>query len=90
MNAFKNIEVQCRCGLKLLKYKKRGKGRLQKIHRDRIAQDYFGLFSGFDAEGVEILCPVCGARFATIRSLQGKYVAKVNQGQLGIIRGGRG
>lgn len=90
MNDFKNITVFCKCGEKLVKYKKRGKGRLRKIHRDRIADDFSGVFSGYEEDGTEILCPSCKGRIATVRSMQGKFVAKVNQGQLGIIRGGRG
>jgi hypothetical protein len=90
MNGFKNILVYCKCGTKLVRYKKRGKGRLRKIHRDRITEDFFGIFSGYEANATEIFCPNCQGRIATIRSMQGKFVAKVNQGQLGIIRGGRG
>ncbi len=90
MNDFKNITVFCKCGEKLVKYKKRGKGRLRKIHRDRITEDFSGIFSGYEENGTEIFCPSCSGRIATVRSMQGKFVAKVNQGQLGIIRGGRG
>lgn len=90
MNDFKNILVHCKCGKPLVRYKKRGKGRLRKIHRDRITEDFEGIFSGYEKDNTEILCPFCEGRIATIRSMQGKFVAKVNQGQLGIIRGGRG
>lgn len=90
MNDFKTILVHCKCGEKLVRYKKRGKGRLRKVHRDRITEDFSGLFSGYEDDGTELLCPACQGRIATVRSMQGKFVAKVNQGQLGIIRGGRG
>ena len=84
---YKIWTVYCECGEKLVKYRKKGPGRLRKIHRDRIAKDFTGLF--FDDTspiGTDVFCPACKNRIATIQKVNGKYVNKVNQGQLGIIR----
>lgn len=79
--------VYCECGEKLVKYRKKGPGRLRKIHRDRIAKDFTGLFSDNKSPvGTDVLCPKCKKRIATIQKVNGKYVNKVNQGRLGIIR----
>ena len=86
-DTFRNITVFCKCGAKLVRYRKRGKGRLVKIHRLRITKDYAGVFSDETLpEGADILCPSCGARVATVKKVSGKWVHKVNQGQIGIIR----
>ncbi len=79
--------VYCKCGEKLVKYRKKGPGRLRKIHRDRIAKDFTSLFSDNESPiGTDVFCPKCKMRIATIQKVNGKYVNKVNQGQLGIIR----
>ena len=86
-NNYKLWTVFCKCGQKLVRYRKCGPGRLRKIHRDRIATDYAGIFiNDKSEEGTDIFCPSCKNRIATVRVVSGKYVNKVNQGQLGIIR----
>ena len=58
-----------------------------KIHRDCIAEDYTGLFiNDFSEKGTDIHCPSCEKRIATVQIINGKYVNKVNQGQLGLIK----
>ena len=84
---YSNWKVFCQCGEKIVLYRKKGPGRLRKIHRDRIAKDYHNLFlDNFDDEGSDILCPKCKQRFTTVKKVNGKFVNKVNQGQLGTIR----
>jgi len=84
---YKTISVFCKCGELLVKYKKWGKWRLRKIHRDRITQDYTWVFTDTTSPvGTDINCPQCHERIATIQIVGGKYVNKMNQGQLGIIR----
>lgn len=84
---YKTISIFCSCGQKLVRYRKRGKGRLVKIHRLRITEDVAGVFSDDSLiEGSEILCPSCNVRVATVRKVNGKWVHKVNQGKIGIIR----
>ena len=84
LTKYKVLTVFCRCGQKLLKYKKGPGRRLLKIHRDRITEDYTGLFlNDYSERGTNIHCPSCNKRFATVQIVNGKYVNKVNQGQLG-------
>ena len=80
------IKVYCKCGEKLLRYKKRGKGFLIKIHAPRIVEDYAGIFQEKLPEGESVFCPSCGVRFATVFKINGKWVFKINQGALGVIR----
>ena len=81
------LTIYCRCGCKLLKYKKGPGRRLLKIHRDRITEDYTGIFiNDFSDKGTDIYCPSCGNRIATVQIINGKYVNKVNQGQLGLTK----
>ncbi len=86
-NNYKIWTVFCKCGEKLVRYRKCGSGRLRKIHRDRIAEDFTGIFiNDKSEEGIYILCPNCQNRITTVRKVSGKFVNKVNQGQLGVIR----
>ncbi len=51
-----------------------------KIHKDRIIQDFAGIFgSNFDNENTDIYCPNCGGRLATVKCVNWKYVNKLNQ-----------
>ena len=87
LTKYKVLTVYCQCGEKLLKYKKGPGRRLLKIHRDRITKDYTGLFLSDCSEiGTDIHCPSCDKRFATVQVVRGKYVNKVNQGQLGLTK----
>ena len=87
LTKYRVLTVFCRCGKKLLKYKKGPGRRLLKIHRDRITEDYTGIFlNDYSAKGTDIHCPSCGSRFATVQVVNGKYVNKVNQGQLGLTK----
>ena len=79
--------VYCKCGTKLVNYKKGPGNRLLKIHRDRIAKDFTGIFiNDYSIEGTDIFCSNCNKRIATVKKIKGKYVNKLNQGQLGIIK----
>ena len=81
------LTVYCRCGQKLLRYKKGPGRRLLKIHRDRITEDYTGIFiNDYSVQGTDIFCPSCEKRIATVQTVNGKYVNKVNQGRLGITK----
>lgn len=87
LTKYKILTIYCRCGCKLLKYKKGSGRRLLKIHRDRITEDYTGIFiNDFSKKGTDIHCPSCHNRIATVQIINGKYVNKVNQGQLGLTR----
>lgn len=84
---FKIWTVYCKCGQKLVRYLKKGPGRLLKIHRDRIVEDFTGIFMDESSPvGTDVYCPNCNQRIATIQLVKGKYVNKVNRGQLGDIK----
>ncbi len=87
LTQFKILTIYCKCGIKLLKYKKGPGNRLLKIHKDRITKDYLNIFiNDYSDENTNILCPACNKRFATVKLIKGKYVNKINQGQLGEVR----
>ena len=87
LTQYKILTIHCACGKKLLKYKKGPGRRLLKIHKDRITKDYTNIFlNDFSDKNSNILCPKCKNRFATIQLIGGKYVNKINQGQLGIVK----
>ncbi|MBT4267652.1 MAG: hypothetical protein HN580_18970 [Deltaproteobacteria bacterium] len=87
LTKYKILVIHCQCGQKLLKYKKGPGRRLLKIHRDRITEDFTGIFiNDYSEKGTDIYCPSCNKRIATVQVINGKYVNKVNQGQLGLIK----
>jgi len=87
LTKYKILTIYCKCGIKLIKYKKGGGRRLLKIHRDRITKDFENIFlDNYDEKNSDILCPNCHQRIATIQIIGGKYVNKVNQGQIGEIK----
>jgi len=87
LTKYKILTIYCKCGEKLLKYKKGPGRRLLKIHRDRITEDFTGIFiNDYSEKGTDIHCRACGERIATVQIVNGKYVNKVNQGQLGITK----
>lgn len=87
LTQWKILTIYCKCGIKLLKYKKGPGNRLLKVHRDRITKDYTGIFeSDYSDENTDIICPSCNGRLATVKCISGKYVNKLNQGQIGDIR----
>ena len=83
LTKYKILTIYCKCGLKLLRYKKGLGRRLLKIHRDRITKDYTSLFKeNYSPKDTNIFCSKCKKRLATIKVVNGKYVSKVNQGQI--------
>ena len=87
LTKWKILTIYCKCGEKLLKYKKGPGRRLIKIHRDRITKDYTNTFiDNYSNKNTDIFCPNCTKRLATIQLIGGKYVNKVNQGQIRDIK----
>ncbi len=84
---WKTKTLYCKCGVKLLDYRKRGPGRWIKVHRSRISRDCTGIFSITLAKGESVFCPECGVRVATVQNIAGKWVFKLNQGAVGKIKG---
>ncbi len=87
LTKYRLITVFCKCWEKLIKYRKWPWRRLLKIHRDRIKIDYHNIFiENFEEAGSDILCPNCKERITTVQVVSWKYINKVNQGQIWIIK----
>ncbi|MDH3353412.1 MAG: hypothetical protein OEL87_03115 [Nanoarchaeota archaeon] len=86
LTQYKILTVFCKCGEKLVRYKKGPGRRLLKIHRDRITKDYTNILKNYAGKETKIFCPSCKERFATVKCVNGKYVNKINQGQLGKVK----
>lgn len=87
LTKYRIITVWCKCWEKLIKYKKWPWRRLLKIHRDRITKDYAGIFKENYAEAwSDILCPNCLERITTVQNMNWKFINKVNQGVIWIIK----
>jgi hypothetical protein len=87
LTSYKIITVWCKCGQKLVKYKKWPWRRLLKIHRDRITKDYSWIFlDNYDPAWTDLYCPSCKQRITTVQVVNWKYINKVNQWQIWIIR----
>jgi hypothetical protein len=80
----RSIEVDCKCGAALARYRKGGKGRLVKMFFDRILVDHAGVFlvEPHLALNEDIFCPQCRKRVATVHVIRGRYAAKMNQGAI--------
>lgn len=69
----RTVVVICtKCGAKLFKYHKNGKGSLVKCYEERIAQD----FTDGDAH-----CPSCGTEFARATMIHGRPAFKIIGGK---------
>lgn len=79
------VEVECRCGARLFKYRKSGAGRLIKCFLSRILIDYAGVPAGIKT-GENVHCPACRERVGTIQMIHGQPAVKLNQGQIKPIR----
>jgi len=84
---FKTIKVFCKCWDILVKYRKWPWRRLLKIHRDRIVKDYNNIFINDKSEmWTDIFCTNCKNRIATVLKVNWKYVNKLNQGQIWLVK----
>jgi hypothetical protein len=84
MRTGKIIDIDCRCGFKLFRYFKAGKGRLIKLMLGSISEDNVGL------KGAQTLtrpkCPNCGNCLGIIMMIHGEPALKLNQGSIKSIR----
>ncbi len=84
MRTGKIITVQCKCGQKLFRYYKAGKGRLIKLMVKRLTEDNVGL------EGLPTfsrpICPACKKDLGIIMMIHGEPALKINQGTIESIR----
>jgi hypothetical protein len=78
------IKVDCRCGQRLFKYYKAGRGRLIKCYMDKIREDYVGVID-LPREARPV-CPNCGKVLGIIRLVRGRPALKINQGTVQEIR----
>lgn len=84
MRTGKIIDLECKCGSKLFRYYKAGKGRLIKCLISRLTDDFVGL------KGAETfsrpVCPNCGKELGIIMMIHGEPALKLNQGTISPIR----
>jgi len=74
------INVECKCGQELARYKKVKRGSLQKMYLDMILEDRAGVFSRKFEVQENIYSPNCKKRIATIYMIHGRPAAKINHG----------
>ncbi|MCB5224222.1 MAG: hypothetical protein WCY21_02260 [Candidatus Cloacimonadaceae bacterium] len=84
MRTGKIIDIECRCGYKLFRYFKAGKGRLIKCMINRLTEDNVGLAGA--ATFSRPLCPACGRELGIIMMIHGQPALKLNQGTIKSIR----
>lgn len=84
MRTGKIVEINCRCGYKLFRYFKAGKGRLIKCLISRLSDDFVGLKGA--ATFSRPLCPGCGKELGIIMMIHGEPALKLNQGTIESLR----
>ncbi len=78
------LDVECRCGQRLFKYYKGGRGRLIKCFLDEIHQDQARLAAL--PLGARPTCPGCGKELGIVRIVRGRPALKINQGTIKALR----
>ncbi|MFN2227607.1 MAG: hypothetical protein ACK2UY_14890 [Anaerolineae bacterium] len=78
------LDVECRCGRRLFRYYKGGRGRLIKCFLDEIRDDQAGLAG--QPLGARPLCPGCGKELGIVRIVRGRPALKLNQGTIKNVR----
>jgi len=84
MKTGKIITIECKCGRKLFRYFKAGKGRIIKCFIDRMADDYVGLQNAETFS--KPICPQCGKDLGIIMMIRGNPALKLNQGTIKKVR----
>lgn len=84
MRRGKLIDVDCRCGYRLFRYYKAGKGRLIKCMIERIHEDFVGLKGAETFSRPE--CPSCKKELGIVMMIRGRPTLKLNQGTIKSIR----
>jgi len=84
MNTGKILTIYCKCGFRLFRYFKAGKGKIIKCFVNRIEEDFVGL------QGSETLskpvCPQCQKELGIIMMIRGEPALKLNQGTIKPVR----
>jgi hypothetical protein len=78
------VNVECRCGQRLFRYYKAGRGRLIKCSLDEIRADAAGLAG--QPLGARPTCPRCGKELGTVCIIRGRPALKINQGTIREVR----
>ncbi|MCB5231347.1 MAG: hypothetical protein WCX83_00965 [Candidatus Cloacimonas sp.] len=84
MGRGKILDINCKCGYKLFRYYKLGKGKIIKCFVDRIEEDFVGL-QGLDTYA-KPLCPECKKELGIILMIRGAPALKLNQGTIQSVR----
>ena len=82
MSETRIIKLECKCGQKIARYKKEGRGKLIKMYLNMILEDVAGIFSRPLKTNEDVFCPKCKKRLATIYIVHGRPAAKINQGAI--------
>ncbi len=80
----KILSIYCKCGYKLFRYFKAGKGRIIKCFLNRMSDDYVGLQES--ETHTKPLCPRCHKELGIIMMIRGEPALKLNQGTIKQIR----
>ncbi len=78
------VPVECRCGQRLFRYYKGGRGRLIKCFLDEIREDPLGLAD--QPLGARPTCPGCGKELGIVCIVRGRPALKINQGTIKEVR----
>lgn len=84
MHTGKILTVYCKCGYKLFRYFKAGKGKIIKCFVNRIEEDFVGI-KGYETHS-KPLCPKCQKELGIIMMIRGEPALKLNQGTIQPIR----
>ena len=84
MHTGKILTLYCKCGYKLFRYYKAGKGKIIKCFVNRLEEDFVGI-TGSETHS-KPLCPQCGKELGIIMMIRGEPALKLNQGTIKPLR----
>jgi hypothetical protein len=84
MRTGKTLTVECRCGYRLFRYFKDGRGALIKCFISKLVEDNVGLTGAPTLS--KPVCPQCGRELGIIMMIRGLPALKINQGTIRSIR----
>ena len=84
MKKGKILDIKCKCGYKLFRYYKKGKGRIIKCFINRIDEDFVGL-KGSESFSKPV-CPNCGKVLGIVMIIRGEPALKINNGTIKSLR----
>ncbi|MBW6516271.1 MAG: hypothetical protein K0B81_06620 [Candidatus Cloacimonetes bacterium] len=84
MHTGKILTIYCKCGFRLFRYYKAGKGKIIKCFVNRLEEDFVGI-KGYETQS-KPLCPQCQKELGIIMMVRGEPALKLNQGTIQPIR----